>query len=197
MVYLYAFERSSSGTDAMYDMLYFISIPKAEIPTEISGVRVEVTNEIIYNGPFDNVIIASPKEEDVKLEESYLIINSYEELESIVEGYSEYEKLQNIDFENNFILAFNRRFYTTSEYLYGDFVNFTTTMHGTASITFMSEKHEWISDYTRTYILDLVIIPKEYLKHEVKYFYIRYEKYSEPFEPDGMDRIELPDNIEY
>ena len=70
-------------------------------------------------------------------------------------------------------------------------------MHGTASITFMSEKHEWISDYTRTYILDLVIIPKEYLKHEVKYFYIRYEKYSEPFEPDGMDRIELPDNIEY
>ncbi len=197
MVYLYAFERSSSGTDAMYDMLYFISIPKAEIPTEISGVRVEVTNEIIYNGPFDNVIIASPKEEDVKLEESYLIINSYEELESIVEGYSEYEKLQNIDFENNFILAFNRRFYTTSEYLYGDFVNFTTTVHGTASITFMSEKHEWISDYTRTYILDLVIIPKEYLRHEVKYFYIRYEKYSEPFEPDGMDRIELPDNIEY
>lgn len=189
ILYMYSFESSRESDCAEHNELYFISIPKSKISKEIKGVKIEVTNEIVYNGPFENVIIASTKKDDVQLEKSHIIISSYSELESVINSYREYEKLQNIDFENYFALAFNRHYYTTAEYLYGEFVNFKVSVYGTASITFMSENNNWISDGTRTYILDVVIIPKEYLRYNINYFYIRYEDYSEPFELDGEERI--------
>ena len=82
--------------------------------------------------------------------------------------------------------------------MYGDFVNFKTTAYGTASITFMSEDEEWLSDGTRTYILDLVIIPREYLKNEINHFYVRYATYGNEFKVGNTDLLEpqYPDFIE-
>ncbi len=191
VLHLYSFKNSNGGSEAIYQMLYFIIIPKEEITCEIADVCVQLTNEVAYNGPFESVSIGSENEENITLNNSHIIINSYTELEAILENYNTYKKLQNIDFENYFVLAFNRWPYYTAEYKYGDFVNFKTTMNGTATITFMSMDKDWISDsWTKTYVLDLVIIPREYLKYDIEYFYVRYAAYSQPFEPDGLDRIE-------
>ena len=59
----------------------------------------------------------------------------------------------------------------------------------------MTDGEKWLSNGYLTYVLDLVIIPKEYVKHELEYFYVRYNTYSEAFEPSELDRIDYPDYI--
>lgn len=195
ILYLYAYEEStlSDGWDENY--LHFISIPKYEISKAIKGVKIQYTKEPVFNGPFENVVISSKDYNDVKLEKSFTVISSYDELKALVENYDYYEKLRAIDFNNNIILAFNRKSYSTDEYLYGAFVNFKTNIHGTATITYMTDGEKWLSNGYLTYVLDLIIIPKEYVKHELEYFHVRYNTYSEAFEPSELDRIDYPDYI--
>jgi hypothetical protein len=59
----------------------------------------------------------------------------------------------------------------------------------------MTDGEKWLSNGYMTYVLDLVIIPKEYVKHELEYFYVRYNTYSEAFEPSELDRIDYPEYI--
>lgn len=194
-LYLYAFNDRDMIDESGSKTLTFVTIPKNRISSEISGVKVQFTKQTAYNGPFENVVITSNSQEEVKLGKSFVIINSDEELQTVLANYEDYQKLRDVDYENNIILAFNRRAYTTIEYLYGDFVNFKTSIHGTASITFMSEDREWLTDWTKIYVLDLVIIPKEYIKHEINYFYVSYAEYGDLFETDELDRIILEDTF--
>ncbi|MBQ4509490.1 MAG: hypothetical protein II984_02095, partial [Clostridia bacterium] len=181
ILYLYAFHSSNEGNEAIYEMLYFIIIPKSEIPSVIGDVEVQATNEIVYNGPFESVSIMGPSKDAVKIDITHLIINNQAELEKFFIDYTHYEltqesfeRLQNIDFESNFVLICNRQYY---KYHQGDFVNYKTTLNGIASITFMIDPScDIIIDEWDEYYFDIVIIPKHYLKYQIDYFYIRFAK---------------------
>ena len=134
--------------------------------------------------------MSSTNSADVKLEQKFVLINSENQLNEILPNFKDYKKLQNVDFENYFILAFNRGYFTNVGYLYGDFVNFKTDANGNAYITFMQENQKWINTGIRNYTLDLVIIPREYLKHEISYLYYHSALYSAPFEKSELDRLE-------
>ena len=59
----------------------------------------------------------------------------------------------------------------------GAIVNFKTTSNKIASITFMIDpSYDIITDGWDKYFFDFVIIPKEYLKYEIDYLYLRYEE---------------------
>ncbi len=179
-LYLYATKEDDKLTDLWYYYdLYFVAIPKNEIFTEISNVMLQYTKSVVYNGPFESVTISSTNQETVKLDKTHVVIDSLDELIEVFDRYDRYEKLQNIDFENYFVLAFNRKAYTTIEYDYGDFVDFKTSVHGTASITFVAYEEEWLSDSTKYYVLDFVVIPRELMKHDITYFYVSYAKNSD------------------
>lgn len=171
-LYLYAFQNSSAGNDVICEMLYFIIIPKNEIPSDIKDVTVQSTSEVVYNGPFEYVSLIDQYWEEHKIDGTHLIINSELDLEAFYEDYSNYDKLQSIDFENNFVLVINRHYYRE-----GYFVNFKTTSNKIASITFMIDpSYDIITDGWDKYFFDFVIIPKEYLKYEIDYLYLRYEE---------------------
>lgn len=171
-LYLYAFQNSSAGNDVICEMLYFIIIPKTEIPSDIKDVTVQSTSEVVYNGPFEYVSLIDQYWEEHKIDGTHLIINSEPDLEAFYEDYSNYDKLQSIDFENNFLLVINRCYYRA-----GEFVNFKTTSNKIASITFMIDPScDIITDGWDKYFFDFVIIPKEYLIYEIDYLYLRYEE---------------------
>ncbi len=189
-LYLYAYENNSWIEEIEDKLLTFISIPKEDLSKPINGIKIQYTKEPIFNGSFENVIISSTNQEDVKLEQKFVLINSENQLNEILTNFNDYKKLQNIDFENYFVLAFNRGYFTNVGYLYGDFVNFKTDTNGNAYITFMQENQKWINTGSRNYTLDLVIIPREYLKHEISFLYYHTAIYSAPFENSELDRLE-------
>ena len=189
-LYLYAYENIGYLEEIQYKMLTFISIPKDDLSKPINGIKIQYTKEPVFNGVFEHVTVSSTNSADVKLEQKFVLINSENQLNEILPNFKDYKKLQNVDFENNFILAFNRGYFTNVGYLYGDFVNFKTDANGNAYITFMQENQKWINTGIRNYTLDLVIIPREYLKHEISYLYYHSALYSAPFEKSELDRLE-------
>ena len=191
-IYIYATQTSSWGGCMICETLYLIEVPKSEEALRYKDVVVQETYDYVVSGPFEFETIHSTGKV-LPIVDDFEIISSFEQLRALLENYCEYERLQSVDFEKSFILAFNRGpfndLHFTSEY--GDFVNFVVSPYGTASITFMYEPNQYTGDDSNVYTLDLVIIPKKHLTREFNSLTVVERQYPEilPEVPDKLEEI--------